>query len=126
MERIHYDSCPICGSHDIQYGLTAVDHTVSGESFDIIHCNHCGGRFTQDVPSLSAVGGYYQSSKYISHSDTRKGIVNKMYHRVRKITLNRKRKLVEKVSYVRKGKLLDVGAGTGMFVQTMLDAGWNV
>jgi SAM-dependent methyltransferase len=126
MEKIHYTSCPICGSHDIQYCLTALDHTVSGESFEIFHCNHCAGRFTQDVPSPSAIGRYYQSSKYISHSDTTKGLVNKMYHRVRAITLNQKRRLIENVSAVTKGKLLDIGAGTGMFVQTMSSAGWDV
>jgi len=126
MEKIHFAFCPICGSYDIQYFLTAVDHTVSGESFEIFHCNHCSAGFTQDVPSTADIGHYYQSSKYISHSDTRKGMVNQMYHRVRSITLNQKRKLTEKVSAVKKGKLLDVGAGTGMFVETMLSAGWIV
>lgn len=126
MEKIHYSACPICDSKDIHYSLTAIDYTVSHESFEIWQCKQCSGRFTQDVPATEDIGRYYQSAKYISHTDTRKGIVNQMYHRVRKITLQQKRKLVEKVSSAAKGKLLDVGAGTGMFAQTMIDAGWEV
>jgi 2-polyprenyl-3-methyl-5-hydroxy-6-metoxy-1,4-benzoquinol methylase len=126
METIHFSSCPICGSKDIQYALSALDYTVSGESFQIMHCNTCTARFTQDIPTVESIARYYQSSKYISHTDTRKGIVNKMYHQVRKITLKQKRKLVEMVSGNAKGKLLDVGAGTGMFVQTMAASGWDV
>jgi len=126
MEKIHYSACPICDSKDIHYSLTAIDHTVSKESFEIWQCNRCSGRFTQDVPAIENIGRYYQSTKYISHTNTRKGLVNQMYHRVRKITLQQKRKLVEKVSSSSKGKLLDVGAGTGMFAQTMTEAGWDV
>jgi 2-polyprenyl-3-methyl-5-hydroxy-6-metoxy-1,4-benzoquinol methylase len=126
MEKIHYASCPLCGSANIYPCLTAKDHTVSRESFEIMHCGNCSGRFTQDVPAVSAIGKYYQSSAYISHTDTREGIINKLYHQVRKITLNKKKKLVQQVTSLKKGRLLDVGAGTGLFVQTMRKAEWEV
>jgi SAM-dependent methyltransferase len=126
MEKIHYTTCPICGSEKISACLTARDHTVSGESFVIMECAECSGRFTQDVPSPSAIGKYYQSSSYISHTDTREGIVNKLYHQVRKITLNKKKKLVQELTGLEKGSLLDIGAGTGLFAQTMSRAGWEV
>jgi SAM-dependent methyltransferase len=126
MEKIHYNACPLCGSPKIYDCLTVRDHTVSAESFLIMECGHCSGRFTQDVPSSTDIGKYYQSTAYISHTDTREGIVNKLYHEVRKITLNKKKNLVRKVTGLRNGRLLDIGAGTGLFVQAMIRAGWEV
>ncbi len=126
MEKIHYVNCPLCNSPKINFALTVKDYTVSGEEFDIMECNNCSGRFTQDAPSLSLIGKYYQSSTYISHTDTRQGIVNKLYHQVRKITLRKKKNLVQQVTSLQRGKLLDVGAGTGLFVHQMIQAGWEV
>ena len=91
---IHYNSCPVCKSEMIQVQLSAKDHTVSRGKFSIWHCNACTLRFTQDVPGQDAIGAYYASENYISHSDTKKGIINNLYHRVRKRTLVSKRKLV--------------------------------
>ena len=126
MEKVHYVSCPLCNSPKINFALTVKDYTVSGEEFDIMECSNCSGRFTQDVPSLDLIGKYYQSSAYISHTDTRQGIVNKLYHQVRKITLGKKKSLVQQVTSLQSGKLLDVGAGTGLFVHQMMQAGWEV
>jgi hypothetical protein len=126
MEKIHYSSCPICGSDKINSCLRVKDYTVSQEIFEIYHCNHCSGRFTQDVPAASSIGKYYQSNAYISHTDTREGIVNKIYHQVRKITLKKKKDLVEKESGLKRGRLLDIGAGTGLFVKEMQQVGWEV
>ena len=123
---IHHTSCPLCGSSGIHKVLTAKDHTVSGESFDIWECDECGGRFTQDIPDADTIGRYYKSDNYISHSNTREGLVNKLYHRVRNITLEQKRKLVQKATGLQTGSLLDIGAGTGLFVDTMRKAGWKV
>ncbi|HEY0676744.1 MAG TPA: class I SAM-dependent methyltransferase [Chitinophagaceae bacterium] len=123
---IHHTSCPLCGSASISNVLTAKDHTVSSEIFEIWECTDCTGRFTQNNPEADSIGRYYKSENYISHSDTSKGLVNKLYHQVRKITLSQKRKLVQKVTQLESGKLLDVGAGTGLFADTMRKSGWMV
>jgi SAM-dependent methyltransferase len=78
------------------------------------------------VPGEGEIGKYYQSETYVSHSDTRTGLVNKLYHRVRKITLSAKRKLVIKETGVSSGSILDVGCGTGAFLSAMRRAGWNI
>ncbi|MEJ7739093.1 MAG: class I SAM-dependent methyltransferase [Chitinophagaceae bacterium] len=83
-------------------------------------------RFTQQVPNQSAIGSYYKSENYISHTNTKKGFINRLYHIVRKRTLNQKRDLIERVTGLRKGNLLDVGSGTGAFARHMQDAGWKV
>ncbi|MFT4153765.1 class I SAM-dependent methyltransferase [Parafilimonas sp.] len=123
---IHYNNCPACSGANIAYALKAKDETVSREYFEVWQCNDCTLRFTQDVPGEESIGRYYQSSEYISHSNTSKGVVNKLYHAVRSITLQTKRKLAEKSSGVKKGHLLDVGAGTGAFASAMKSAGWHV
>ncbi|NCI46183.1 class I SAM-dependent methyltransferase [Sediminibacterium soli] len=125
-EKIHYHHCPACQSADIQYSLAAKDHTVSGEDFTIWECGNCSLRFTQDVPDQSGIGRYYASEEYVSHTDTKEGLVNRLYHLVRNHTLQTKQKLVQTRSGKRMGALLDVGAGTGAFSDTMQRAGWSV
>ena len=123
---IHYTSCPVCNSNNIQEQLSAKDYTVSKNNFSIWHCNACTARFSQDVPGQDAIGAYYASENYISHSDTKKGIINSLYHLVRKRTLSAKRRLVINETGITKGTILDIGCGTGAFLNTMKEAGWII
>ena len=123
---IHYTHCPVCAADKIAPQLTAKDYTVSQQQFSIWHCNNCTVRFTQDVPEQNAIGAFYQSDNYISHSDTKKGIVNSLYHLVRSRTLNAKRKLIIDKVGMMKGEILDIGCGTGAFLNTMKTAGWGI
>jgi len=123
---IHYEQCPVCSGKNIQPFLQVKDYTVSQEIYSLYKCSDCGFVFTQDVPSQEEIGKYYQSQNYISHSDTQQGIVNKLYHKVRKITLAGKRKLVVLQTGLSKGSLLDVGCGTGAFLNEMKTAGWDI
>ncbi len=123
---ITYEECPACKSKSIALALQAKDYTVSGKGFSIWQCDVCSLRFTQNAPAADAIGAFYQSGEYISHSDTKKGIINKLYHAVRNITLKQKRKLVESVTGLEKGSLLDIGAGTGAFANEMQTTGWQV
>jgi len=68
---------------------------------------------------------YYESEDYISHSNTRRGIVNSLYHSVRRHTLAGKFHLIEKSTGLNQGNHLDIGAGTGAFVQFMNANGWQ-
>ena len=123
---IHYTACPICGSDKIEHYLKAIDHTVSQKGFSIWKCSSCNGMFTQDVPNQESIGSYYKSENYISHTDTNQGLVNQLYHRVRRRTLVQKQQLVSKVTGLSQGRLLDLGAGTGAFANQMQQAGWTV
>ncbi|MEJ7610202.1 MAG: class I SAM-dependent methyltransferase [Ferruginibacter sp.] len=121
---ITYKNCPVCGSGDIHVSFSAQDHTVSGESFMITKCNSCTLLFTQDVPAQEHIGKYYVSENYISHSDTQTGVINKLYHRVRKRTLAGKKNLIKNIKCIKQGRILDIGSGTGAFLHTMHRAGW--
>ena len=125
-DLIFYTECPSCYSSHITKRLTAIDYTVSKLPFEIWHCSNCSLRFTQNVPTQDTIGQYYQSENYISHTDTNKGIVNRLYQVVRRHTLKGKRNLVNKFTKLENGNLLDVGAGTGAFASFMHRSGWQV
>ncbi|MBA4198435.1 MAG: class I SAM-dependent methyltransferase [Chitinophaga sp.] len=126
MSLINYTNCPSCQSSNISKVLRAKDYTVSNQIFEIWHCNNCTLRFTQNIPDTVNIGSYYQSTAYVSHSDTQEGLINKLYHLIRNRTLQTKKQLIIAESGLQKGALLDVGAGTGAFSNTMQQAGWAV
>ena len=119
-------SCPVCGGEVFSDFLSCRDHFVSGELFLIKACSGCGFKITYDAPAENTIGQYYQSEDYISHSDTSKGLVNRLYHIAREFMSDRKRRIVEKNSREKKGTLLDIGAGTGYFAAHMKKYGWEV
>lgn len=125
MAIVHYSQCPVCHSSSINPLLTAKDHSVSKEDFVIWQCGACTLRFTQDVPDEDSIGPYYRSQDYISHSNTDKGLLNKLYQKVRRHTLEQKASLIIGQTKER-GRLLDVGAGVGAFAAVMKEKGWTV
>ncbi len=104
--------------------MSCADHSISGETFEIIECTQCGLWITSPRPDNEQLGAYYHSSTYISHSDTSEGIINKLYKIVRNYTLRQKLKLVRQ--YVQKGSILDVGCGAGYFLDACRNAGFDV
>lgn len=80
---------------------------------------------TTPKPSLEAIGSYYQSEDYVSHTDRKKGVLENVYALVKRFTLSRKQKLISHIT-PSKGKLLDIGAGTGDFLSHCKIKGWEV
>lgn len=118
-------NCPVCNGTVFTQVVECVDYTVSKDKFKIVKCT-CGFRFTNPRPEEAEAGKYYQSEDYISHSNTSKGLVNRLYQVARKYTLKRKLSLVQKVSAKQNGELLDLGCGTGEFLNTCKQSGWKV
>ena len=108
------------------HAITCTDHYASGEQFNLVRCDDCGFIFTQGAPVEAEIGRYYETPDYISHTDTRKGLMNRVYHEVRKYMLSRKAKLIKRTSGLSKGTLLDIGTGTGYFSNAMKERGWRV
>jgi 2-polyprenyl-3-methyl-5-hydroxy-6-metoxy-1,4-benzoquinol methylase len=123
---VHYTHCPACDSTSLNPVFTTKDFSVSGESFAVWECGDCTLRFTQDAPGSSSIGRYYKSENYISHTNTSEGFINRLYQLVRKRTLRQKRKLICEITGRKTGTLLDVGSGTGAFVNEMKQNGWTV
>lgn len=126
MSLIYYNNCPLCGSGKIHTSLKAQDFTVSKETFEIWHCDACTGRFTQNIPTSGQIGRYYAAEEYISHTETKQGLINRLYHSVRKITMRSKQNWVKSAAGLKQGKLLDIGSGTGAFLHYMQQIGWQV
>jgi 2-polyprenyl-3-methyl-5-hydroxy-6-metoxy-1,4-benzoquinol methylase len=115
--------CPVCDSNNFAPFLTCKDYTVSKREFNIVSCVTCNFMFTNPRPEDEKLGDYYKSEEYISHSNTSKGIVSKLYHLIRNYTLKKKIDLVSQ--YVSRGTILDYGCGTGMFLNTCKQKGWE-
>lgn len=118
------DRCPICSGEETTEFMKSKDFSVSGESFTIVSCNTCGFKFTNPRPCESIIGNYYKSESYVSHSATNRGLVNKIYHIVRRYTLAKKVALINRLAVGR--KLLDIGSGTGHFLAKAKQKGWEV
>jgi len=117
--------CPVCNSENTHFVFKVKDHSVSGDFFDVFECSQCNLRFTYDPPPGDKIGIYYESEDYISHSNTRKGIINRLYHSVRRRTLSLKFRHIQNCTGLKTGHHLDIGAGTGAFVQFMNERGWK-
>ncbi len=125
-KTVHIEACPVCEGKEFKTFLSCSDLSVSSEKFDICKCADCGFAFTQDFPAESEIGKYYESNDYVSHSDTHEGLINKLYHQVRKIALRGKAKTVERYSSAEASTLLDVGSATGYFLNEMCRCKWVV
>ena len=121
-----FSPCPICNKEDISTLLHTKDYSLTGEDFQIIQCANCTLEYTDPAPSKEAIAPYYNFPSYISHTDTKEGLVNKMYHKVRNHTLTQKTNWVQSLFTGHKGHLLEVGAGTGAFADSMSKKGWKV
>ncbi len=116
--------CPACNSEEHKLFLTTKDYFLSHENFNILTCQDCGLMFTNPRPLDSDLWKYYQSEEYISHSNTKKGLVSSLYQAVRSYTLSSKEKLLN--SFVSRGTLLDYGCGSGHFLSYCQTKGWSV
>lgn len=105
--------------------LTVKDHSVSREEFQLIENSEFGFLETSPQPSKDKLPEYYESEDYISHTDSKRNLFEKVYHVVRSISLKKKLDLINSYSSEEK-KLLDVGCGTGDFLQTALENNWVV
>lgn len=117
--------CHICGSIVTSTPFSVKDYSITQENFSLIKCSSCNYLFTSPAPNPEAIKKYYASDAYISHTDGKNGLIEKLYHLVRKLTLAGKRQLISSFTNNKKGVLLDYGCGTGAFLGEMKSHGWD-
>jgi 2-polyprenyl-3-methyl-5-hydroxy-6-metoxy-1,4-benzoquinol methylase len=119
------DHCPVCQSSTFSNYLNVEDYTVSHKEFTIQQCNECYFLFTNPRPPIEDIGAYYQSENYISHHDGGTDLMSKIYNGVRNHTIKQKVELINQLNGG-KGSMLDIGCGTGSFIQACKNDGWKV
>jgi 2-polyprenyl-3-methyl-5-hydroxy-6-metoxy-1,4-benzoquinol methylase len=116
--------CPICHSTEWQTTFKVQDHSISKEEFILKDCKGCSLRATNPRPANEALFIYYQSEDYISHSGKGNSLINQIYLIARSYSLKWKLKLINSLST--RGKILDVGCGTGEFLNKLKSDNWIV
>lgn len=104
--------------------LSVVDYSVSKENFDLYYDETLDMLITHPQPSLENLGKYYESEDYISHTDNKRSLFEIAYHFIKSIALKNKLNLIN-FYQLEKGRILDIGAGTGDFLATAKNNGWQ-
>ena len=116
--------CPLCGVGEWQNFLSPQDYTLSRELFSITLCMGCGFCATNPRPDRAHIGRYYDSPDYISHTNTKVGLQDRLYHFIRHRAIRSKHKTI--AHYKPNGQVLDMGCGTGEFLGYLKGQGYLV
>lgn len=106
--------------------LKVKDYSVSNEIFTLVKNNKYGYLETTPQPKLNELASYYESTDYISHTNSKRNLFEKIYHTVREITLKQKINLIKSQHESDQKHVLDIGCGTGHFLKSCLNEGWNI
>ena len=105
--------------------ITVKDFSVSGESFSLLLNEEYQILKTHPQPTLDKLGSYYEFEDYISHTDGKRTMFEKMYHFIKRKAIRDKVSLINSYQPL-KGRILDIGAGTGDFLLEAKNQNWEI
>ena len=76
------------------FHLKVRDYSVSKEIFELHHNPEYDLLITFPKPSIEKLPSYYESEDYISHTDGKRSLFERMYHFIKNIALKNKVKLI--------------------------------
>jgi ubiquinone/menaquinone biosynthesis C-methylase UbiE len=100
------------------------DYAISQQTFGLYHDPKTDLLITFPKPKPETLAAYYKSDNYISHTDSRNTLFDKLYQFVKSFTIQSKIKLVEGFLQAN-GSVLDIGCGTGEFLLATQKKGWE-
>lgn len=103
--------------------LKTKDYSISQEEFELLLNDELDMLVTSPQPEN--LEKYYESEVYISHTDSKKTLVDKLYQIVKNYSLKKKVSLLNTFNSSER-KLLDIGAGTGDFLATAEKHNWKI
>ena len=114
--RVPNPPCVLCGSTDWKPHTAAIEDYLSHEFFDLERCGRCGLVVTTPAPPPAEQGRYYPPRDRVERQRQTGGWRTK-----------RRAAMLQK-HFPRKyrGRLLDIGCGTGAFAMEMQRRGWTV
>jgi len=111
-------------SQSLEVLFQCKDYAVSQEEFSILQDKEAELLITSPQPAGGNLHKYYESADYISHTDSKKTVIDQMYQWVKRRALNSKVNLIDRLAQ-EKGNLMDIGCGTGDFLVACKKNGWN-
>ena len=105
--------------------ITVKDFSVSGESFSLLLNEEYQILKTHPQPTLDKLGSYYEFEDYISHTDGKRTLFEKMYHFIKRKAIRDKVSLINSYQPL-KGRILDIGAGTGDYLLECKNQNWDI
>lgn len=111
--------------HSFSPTFKVKDFSVSGEEFTLVFDDEFEFYKTTPQPKEDTLADYYKSDDYISHTDTKRNTLEKLYQFIKQIALRQKVNLINNFK-PDSNKLLDIGCGTGDFLKVAAANNWQV
>jgi 2-polyprenyl-3-methyl-5-hydroxy-6-metoxy-1,4-benzoquinol methylase len=111
--------CSICGKGSDRVIFDEI--IKNNKVYSAYECLVCHVWFTHPIPSLEELSKLYSSGNY--RAETGKRFIPILEKAIHLLTV-RKRNRIK--SYVKSGRILDVGCGRGLFLEIMKQDGWKV
>ncbi len=117
------NNCPVCGHNDFEFVYELNDYRISQETFSLSKCLNCTLISTLAPPKSSDISKYYLSDDYLEHSNRKTDLFSIAYIKAREIMFGYKYRIIKK--FITNGEILDIGAGSGHYLNFMSKKGFK-
>ncbi len=124
--QVEYVACDLCGADDYQVLHVLPDMLFGGPGeFPVVRCRRCGLIYVNPRPIASEMSRYYPHS-YTPYKRAIEDERSKVLRWFRRHKLLARLRQVERITGLQRGRLLDVGCATGLFIHEAARQGWQV